>query len=61
MQNKEKSSIIRLLVDCREKITKLEKENAELKEENSKLKENLENSKNEIQELTNLLYNIPST
>ena len=31
MQNKEKGSIIRLLADCKEKITKLEKENAELR------------------------------
>jgi len=38
MQNKEKGSIIRLLADCREKITKLEKENAKLKAENSELK-----------------------
>jgi regulator of replication initiation timing len=37
MQNKEKGSIIKLLADCKEKITKLEKENAELKAENSKL------------------------
>jgi cell division protein FtsB len=43
MQNKEKGSIIRLLADCKEKITKLEKENAELKAENSKLQESIVN------------------
>ncbi len=41
MQNKEKVSIIRLLADCREKIIKLEKENAKLKAENFELKEEL--------------------
>ncbi len=42
MQNKEKVSIIRLLADCREKIIKLEKENAKLKAENKKMKETLD-------------------
>jgi len=43
MRNKEKVSIIRLLADCREKIIKLEKENAKLKAENSELKESIVN------------------
>jgi cell division protein FtsB len=42
MQNKEKNSIIRLLADCKEKITKLEKENAKLKAEISELEDKLE-------------------